>query len=117
MSVTVCQNIHAGVTRPCSVYTPLLHKCLFQVILLVKHSCTVYSFSFLHLKVPTDEEMTYTLNYSSKMEKEIMANALDKHRAGIIRKQIAAGREFRGCAFVSKPCNVQFKVSSVNVIP
>lgn len=40
-----------------------------------------------------------------------MAHALDKHRAGIVRKQIAAGREFKGCAFVSKPNVVHFKVS------
>ncbi|XP_071839784.1 cilia- and flagella-associated protein 74-like isoform X2 [Apostichopus japonicus] len=59
--------------------------------------------------VPKDEESTYTLNYPSKMEKEIMAHALDKHRAGIVRKQIAAGREFKGCAFVSKPNVVHFK--------
>ncbi|XP_030843009.1 cilia- and flagella-associated protein 74 [Strongylocentrotus purpuratus] len=60
-------------------------------------------------KIPKDEGQIYTLNYPSKMEKEIMAAALDKHRSGIVRKQIAAGREFKGCAFVSKPEIVHFK--------
>ncbi|XP_041480750.1 cilia- and flagella-associated protein 74-like [Lytechinus variegatus] len=60
-------------------------------------------------KIPKDEEKTYTLNYPSKMEKEMMAAALDKHRSGIVKKQIAAGREFKGCAFVSKPEIVHFK--------
>ncbi|XP_071479048.1 cilia- and flagella-associated protein 74-like, partial [Diadema antillarum] len=60
-------------------------------------------------KIPKDEEKTYTLQYPSKMEKEIMAAALDKHRSGIVKKQIAAGREFKGCAFVSKPEVVHFK--------
>ena len=51
----------------------------------------------------------YTLNYSTKMEKDMMFNALEKQRAGIVQKQIAARREFKGVAFNAKPDIVHFK--------
>ena len=51
----------------------------------------------------------YTLNYDTKMEKEIMFNALEKQRAGIVQKQVAARREFKGVAFNAKPEIVHFK--------
>ena len=40
-----------------------------------------------------------------------MTVALDKHRAGIVRKQVAAGKEFKGCPFYSKPDVIHFKAS------
>lgn len=45
----------------------------------------------------------------SKMEQEMMERALMKQRDGIVQKQIAAGREFKGCAFYSKPEVIIFK--------
>ncbi|KAG8434383.1 hypothetical protein GDO86_012671 [Hymenochirus boettgeri] len=45
----------------------------------------------------------------SKMEKEIMAERLEKLRRGIIEKQVVTGREFKGCPFYSKPSLVHFK--------
>ena len=42
-----------------------------------------------------------------------MKTVLDKHRSGIIVKQVAAGREFQGCPFYSKPDVIHFKVSNV----
>lgn len=35
---------------------------------------------------------------------------LNKHRQGIVVKQVAAGREFQGCPFYSKPDVIHFKV-------
>ena len=40
----------------------------------------------------------------------MMAAALDKTRAGIVKKQVAAGKEFKGCPFYSKPDVIHFKV-------
>ena len=51
----------------------------------------------------------YTLVYDTKMEKEMMFNALEKQRAGIVQKQVAARREFKGVAFDAKPEIVHFK--------
>ena len=42
----------------------------------------------------------------------MMAAALDKTRAGIVKKQVAAGKEFKGCPFYSKPDVIHFKVSA-----
>ena len=42
----------------------------------------------------------------------MMAAALDKTRAGIVKKQVAAGKEFKGCPFYSKPDVIHFKVRS-----
>jgi len=41
---------------------------------------------------------------------DIMKKVLDQHRSGIIVKQVAAGREFQGCPFYSKPDVIHFKV-------
>ncbi|XP_052759795.1 cilia- and flagella-associated protein 74-like isoform X2 [Mya arenaria] len=46
---------------------------------------------------------------ASKMDKAIMSEVLEKHRAGIVVKQVAAGREFKGCPFYSKPDVIHFK--------
>lgn len=40
----------------------------------------------------------------------ILNQVLEKHRAGIVVKQVAAGREFSGCPFYSKPDVIHFKV-------
>lgn len=45
--------------------------------------------------------------------KEILEKVLDKHRQGIVVKQVAAGREFQGCPFYSKPDVIHFKVCIV----
>ncbi|XP_059808414.1 cilia- and flagella-associated protein 74 isoform X3 [Hypanus sabinus] len=45
----------------------------------------------------------------SKMEQEILKRQLDKQRSWIIHKQVAAGHEFKGCPFYSKPAVVHFK--------
>lgn len=47
--------------------------------------------------------------------KEILEKVLDKHRQGIVVKQVAAGREFQGCPFYSKPDVIHFKVCIVPV--
>ena len=48
---------------------------------------------------------------ASKMDKEILQRTLEKHREGIVVKQVAAGKEFSGCPFYSKPDIIHFKVS------
>ena len=48
----------------------------------------------------------------TKMEREILQQTLDKHRDGIIITQVAAGREFKGQPFSSKPDVIHFKVRS-----
>ncbi|XP_061162453.1 cilia- and flagella-associated protein 74-like [Saccostrea echinata] len=60
-------------------------------------------------RVPKDTESTVKLPNGSKMEKEILEKVLDKHRQGIVVKQVAAGREFQGCPFYSKPDVIHFK--------
>ncbi|CAK8682360.1 unnamed protein product [Clavelina lepadiformis] len=45
----------------------------------------------------------------TKMEREILQQTLDKHRDGIIITQVAAGREFKGQPFSSKPDVIHFK--------
>ncbi|XP_038630030.1 cilia- and flagella-associated protein 74 [Scyliorhinus canicula] len=46
---------------------------------------------------------------TSKMEQEILARQLEKQRSGIVQKQVAAGREFKGCPFYSKPDIIHFQ--------
>lgn len=41
---------------------------------------------------------------------EILDQVLEKHRAGIVRKQVVGGKEFTGTAFYSKPDIIHFKV-------
>ncbi|XP_070561828.1 cilia- and flagella-associated protein 74-like isoform X2 [Ptychodera flava] len=61
-------------------------------------------------KVPKDEEQKFNLtHYQSKMERAIMTEALEKHRSGVVKKQVAAGKEFKGCPFYSKPDVIHFK--------
>lgn len=51
--------------------------------------------------------VSYNLWFSYQ---DIMKKVLDKHRSGIIVKQVAAGKEFQGCPFYSKPDVIHFKV-------
>ena len=44
-----------------------------------------------------------------------MKKVLDKHRDGIIIKEVAGGKEFRGQPFYSKPSVIHFKVMKVMV--
>ncbi|GCB65737.1 hypothetical protein scyTo_0009999 [Scyliorhinus torazame] len=48
---------------------------------------------------------------TSKMEQEILVRQLEKQRSGIVQKQVAAGREFKGCPFYSKPDIIHFQVN------
>lgn len=47
----------------------------------------------------------------TKMDKDILARTVQRLRSGLIHKQVASGREFRGCPFNSKPKFIHFKVS------
>ena len=40
-----------------------------------------------------------------------MQRVLDKHRSGIVIKQVAGGKEFKGVAFYAKPDVIHFKVN------
>ncbi|MGH0160026.1 UNVERIFIED_CONTAM: hypothetical protein FKN15_050724, partial [Acipenser sinensis] len=59
-------------------------------------------------KIPQDETRPRPIT-TNKMEQEILARTLEKHRSGIIRKQVVVGREFKGCPFYSKPDVIHFK--------
>ncbi|RMX35928.1 hypothetical protein pdam_00005199 [Pocillopora damicornis] len=56
-----------------------------------------------------EHRFKFATHIPSKMEQEMMERALMKQRAGIVQKQVAAGREFKGCAFYSKPEVIVFK--------
>ncbi|XP_023981408.1 cilia- and flagella-associated protein 74 [Physeter macrocephalus] len=45
----------------------------------------------------------------TKMDKDILARTVQRLRSGVIHKQVASRREFRGCPFNSKPKLVHFK--------
>lgn len=45
------------------------------------------------------------------MEKDILARTMEQLRSGVIHKQVASGREFKGCPFNSKPKLIHFKVT------
>nr|XP_034358757.1 cilia- and flagella-associated protein 74 [Arvicanthis niloticus] len=45
----------------------------------------------------------------SKMEKDILARTMEQLRSGVVRKQVASGREFKGRPFNSKPEVIHFK--------
>ncbi|KAM9706014.1 cilia- and flagella-associated protein 74 [Dama dama] len=45
----------------------------------------------------------------TKMDKDILARTTQRLRSGLIHKQVASGREFRGCPFNSKPKFIHFK--------
>uniref|UniRef100_H2YXK3 Abnormal spindle-like microcephaly-associated protein ASH domain-containing protein n=1 Tax=Ciona savignyi TaxID=51511 RepID=H2YXK3_CIOSA len=59
-------------------------------------------------KVPKEEAGLKPIG-GTKMEHEIMKKTLAKHRDGIIVQQVAAGREFKGKPFNSKPDVIHFK--------
>ncbi|XP_041129939.1 cilia- and flagella-associated protein 74-like isoform X2 [Polyodon spathula] len=59
-------------------------------------------------KIPQDETRPRPIT-TNKMEQEILARTLEKHRSGIIRKQVVVGKEFKGCPFYSKPDVIHFK--------
>lgn len=60
-------------------------------------------------KVPKDEVAVVKPVGGSNMEQQILQKTLDRHRAGIVVKQVAAGREFKGQPFYSKPDVIHFK--------
>ncbi|XP_078697450.1 cilia- and flagella-associated protein 74-like [Branchiostoma floridae x Branchiostoma belcheri] len=60
-------------------------------------------------KVPEDQEVAPKPVGGTKMEQQVLQQTLEKHRSGIIRKQVAAGREFKGQPFYSKPDVIHFK--------
>ncbi|XP_053433112.1 cilia- and flagella-associated protein 74 [Nycticebus coucang] len=45
----------------------------------------------------------------TKMDKDILARTMDRLRSGLIHRQVASGREFKGCPFNSKPEIIHFK--------
>lgn len=47
----------------------------------------------------------------TKMDKDLLARTIQRLRSGVIHKQVASGREFKGRPFNSKPEVVHFKVS------
>ncbi|KAL5014796.1 hypothetical protein ScPMuIL_009066 [Solemya velum] len=63
--------------------------------------------------VPSDTDSGLKLPGASKMDKDIMQTVLSKHRAGIVVKQVAAGREFSGILLVGK--TYKKKVTLTNV--
>ncbi|XP_023555348.1 cilia- and flagella-associated protein 74 isoform X2 [Octodon degus] len=45
----------------------------------------------------------------TKMDKDILACTLEQLRSGVVHKQVASGREFKGRPFNSKPEHIHFK--------
>ncbi|XP_013359683.1 PREDICTED: cilia- and flagella-associated protein 74 isoform X5 [Chinchilla lanigera] len=45
----------------------------------------------------------------TKMDKDILACTLERLRSGVVHKQVASGREFKGRPFNSKPEHIHFK--------
>nr|XP_021511218.1 cilia- and flagella-associated protein 74 isoform X1 [Meriones unguiculatus] len=45
----------------------------------------------------------------TKMDKDILAQTLEKLRSGVVHKQVVSGREFKGRPFNSKPDVIHFK--------
>ncbi|XP_068397247.1 cilia- and flagella-associated protein 74 [Eschrichtius robustus] len=45
----------------------------------------------------------------TKMDKDVLARTVQRLRSGVIHKQVASRREFRGCPFNSKPKLIHFK--------
>ncbi|OCT72634.1 cilia- and flagella-associated protein 74 [Xenopus laevis] len=75
----------------------------------------LWSEDYKPYKVPK-EEPDMNQQGGSKMEKQIMAERLQKLRSGIIEKQVVSGHEFKGCPFHSKPNLVHFKDLDVGKI-
>ncbi|KAI0214109.1 Cilia- and flagella-associated protein 74 [Lamellibrachia satsuma] len=61
-------------------------------------------------KAPRDGSVNLKPAGGSKMQKDIMQRGLQQQRNGIVIHQVAAGREFKGCPFYSKPDVIHFKV-------
>ncbi|XP_060055865.1 cilia- and flagella-associated protein 74 isoform X2 [Erinaceus europaeus] len=59
-------------------------------------------------QVPT-EDMDQKPLGGTKMDKDILARTLQRLRSGLIHKQVASGREFKGRPFNSKPELIHFK--------
>lgn len=47
----------------------------------------------------------------TKTEKDILARTVEQLRSRVVHKQVASGREFKGCPFNSKPKLIHFKAS------
>lgn len=62
-----------------------------------------------HIQVPKEEVAVKPVG-GTKMQQVILQKTLSKHREGIIVKQVAAGKEFKGQPFYSKPDIIHFKV-------
>ncbi|XP_035828407.1 cilia- and flagella-associated protein 74 [Aplysia californica] len=61
-------------------------------------------------RVPKDNDIMANKPFGgSKMDKEILQKTLERTREGIVVTQVAAGREFSGCPFYSKPDVIHFK--------
>ncbi len=45
-----------------------------------------------------------------------MGRVLEKHKEGIVIKQVAGGKEFKGQAFYSKPDVIHFKVKTKKIL-
>ena len=80
----------------CIVYVPLLN---FVYLIYVQASN----------QIPRNQVQ----DNRTTMEKEILTKVLNKHRDGIIVKQVAAGREFTGQPFMTSPSVIHFAVSVI----
>ncbi|KAK2188128.1 hypothetical protein NP493_143g01026 [Ridgeia piscesae] len=60
-------------------------------------------------KAPPDGTINLKPVGGSKMQKDIMQRGLQQQRDGIVTHQVAAGREFKGRPFYSKPDVIHFK--------
>ena len=63
-------------------------------------------------RAPRDTERAARPPGASKMDQQILQRTLASHRQGIVVRQVAAGKEFSGCPFYSKPDVIHFKVSA-----
>uniref|UniRef100_A0A8C0HU32 Cilia- and flagella-associated protein 74 n=1 Tax=Balaenoptera musculus TaxID=9771 RepID=A0A8C0HU32_BALMU len=55
------------------------------------------------------EDMDQKPAGGTKMDKDVLARTVQRLRSGVIHKQVASRREFRGCPFNSKPKLIHFK--------
>lgn len=65
-------------------------------------------------KVVTSEQIESKPIGGSLAEKQIFKTGLEKQRQNITKNQLAAGREFKGKPFTSKPSIIHFTVSFHN---
>lgn len=87
--------------------------CMFRIDLLLCGMFLAFIFIIFLIKCITVECLKAETLYLNILSKEILEKVLDKHRQGIVVKQVAAGREFQGCPFYSKPDVIHFKVCKV----